>query len=51
MWETFLEFVDALGTPLLAVIAWVVWRIKVNDLPHIERQIANLQGRMETKED
>ena len=51
MWESIIKIVDALGTPLLAVIAVIVWRIKVNDLPHIGRQIANLQGRLESKED
>lgn len=43
--ETVLRFVDAAHTPLLAILVWVVWQIKTNDLPHIREEIALLRGR------
>ena len=45
--EQLLQWVDALGTPVLGVVAYLIWKIKTNDLPHIESQLAELRGRLE----
>ena len=38
------------GAPIVIYgIAWIVWRIKTNDLPHIDARLANLEGRKRSK--
>lgn len=51
------DIVDRFGTPLLAVLTWLVWRIKANDLPHIYEsmkmvgeRLARLEGRQEERD-
>jgi hypothetical protein len=34
-----LDIVEALGTPILAFLAWIVYRVKFNDLPHIQLRL------------
>ena len=41
-----LDLVQAFGTPVLVFIGWVVYRIKVNDLPHIVERIDDLSERI-----
>ena len=43
----YLAYIDAASTPLLAALLWIVWRIKTNDLPCIEKKISNLEGMVE----
>ena len=40
----YLAYIDAASTPLLAALLWIVWRVKANDLPHIQSQISELHG-------
>lgn len=40
-----LQIVDAAGTPILALLCAIVWRIKTNDLPHIRSEISALKER------
>ena len=41
-----LAMVDAASTPILALLVWLVWRIRENDLKHIEASIAELSERV-----
>jgi hypothetical protein len=44
--ELILQVVDAASTPLLALICWIVWRIKTNDLPHIHDEVRDVGERV-----
>jgi len=43
----FLQWVQALSTPVVAFIAFRIWRLETNHLPHIERDIAVIKERMD----
>lgn len=45
-----LEIIDAVGTPITAVIAWLVWRIYSNHLPHIVEKLDDYNTRISTIE-
>ena len=45
-----LQIVDSAGTLVLAFVAFVVWRIKTNDLPHIYDEMKYLGERMSRQE-
>ena len=40
----YLQYIDAASTPLIAILIGIVWRIKTNDLPHLQDQISQLRG-------
>ena len=42
-----LQYIDAASTPLLAIIMGIIWRIKTNDLPHIDNRISKIEGFLE----
>jgi len=44
MWETSIELIKVALTPIVGFIAWRIWRIETNALPHLEKKIANLAG-------
>lgn len=52
-----LDISSGLTTPLLIYIAWLIWRIYSNHLPHFQRSIdsvdkrlARLEGRQEERD-
>ena len=44
MWETLANVLD---TPVLLFIAWQLWKIKTNDLPHIQVELAKMNTRLD----
>ena len=44
--DLILQWIDAGSTPLLAIICWIVWRIKTNDLPHIHDEVRDVGERV-----
>ena len=43
----FLQWVQALGTPVVAFIAFRIWKLETNHLPHIERDLAVIKARID----
>lgn len=41
-----LAIVSAFSTPILLVICWLVYRIKLNDLPHINDHLQTISERL-----
>ena len=50
MTETLLSWIQAGTTPLLALLVWVVWGIKVNDLKHIYERLSNIEGKIDAQD-
>jgi len=44
--EQLLDWIDAIGTPVLAVVAYLLWQIKTNELPHIYERLGHIEGAM-----
>lgn len=44
--RTLLEIAKAFDTPLLAVIAWVLWRVKSSEIPHLHNSIGEINERL-----
>ena len=45
MWSSLTEILAVVGDFGIVALAILVWRIKVNDLHNIEKQLASLTGR------
>ncbi len=43
----FLQWVQAISTPVVAFIAWRIWVLETNHLPHIEKDLAVIKDRLE----
>ena len=50
MFEWLVSISEPLNAVINAFLLIVVWRIKVNDLPHIQKELGYITGRLE-KED
>ena len=48
--HTIIELSDAFSTPLLGFMAWILWRLKSNDLPHMQDRIDQIANRISTME-
>jgi hypothetical protein len=55
--KALIDIASGLNTPLLGLLAWLVWRLYSNHLPHIEkgldsidRRLARLEGRQEERD-
>ena len=44
MWDALQEVLAVVGDFGIVLLAIMVWRIKVNDLPHINSAIARIEG-------
>lgn len=47
--DLILKWLQAGATPILGLIALVLWKIKTNDLPHIYERLGRIEGWMEGK--
>lgn len=47
--KALLDIVQALQTPLLAYVAWLVYRLYSNHLPHILDVLSRLEGAQEER--
>lgn len=52
-----IDITTGLNTPLLGFLAWLVWRLYSNHLPHLQRgldsidkRLARLEGRQEERD-
>ena len=41
-----LQAIDAASTPIVALLCWIVWSIKTNDLSHIHDDIRSIAERL-----
>lgn len=55
--KSIIDITTGLNTPLLGFLAWLVWRIYSNHLPHfqrsvdsMDRRLARLEGRQEERD-
>ena len=55
--KSVIDITTGLNTPLLGFLAWLVWRLYSNHLPHlqsgldkIDRRLARLEGRQEERD-
>jgi len=44
MWDALQEVLSVVGDFGIVLLAVLVWKIKVNDLPHINSAIARIEG-------
>ncbi len=51
MWAVFMDWVRIALLPLVAFLAWQMWRLRTNDLPHIEIELARLSGILEGRKE
>lgn len=50
MIEVLLQWIQAGTTPLLAILIWIVWGVKTNDLVHIYERLSNIEGKIDQQD-
>jgi hypothetical protein len=55
--KSLIDITNGINTPVLCYMAWLVWKLYSNHLPHIEksldeidRRLARLEGRQEERD-